>query len=64
MYDLRMEDKGKCSNPPCEESAKSKCSACSTVAYCGIDCQKAHWALHKKVDDVKIFYEWILLPST
>mmetsp|Transcript_6026 Transcript_6026/g.6160 ORF Transcript_6026/g.6160 Transcript_6026/m.6160 type:complete len:586 (-) Transcript_6026:134-1891(-) len=43
-----MEDKGICSNPPCEESAKSKCSACSTVAYCGIDCQKAHWALHKK----------------
>jgi hypothetical protein len=37
-----------CSNPNCTETAKSKCSACSTVAYCGQDCQKAHWTLHKK----------------
>ena len=38
----------KCSNPLCSETAKSKCAACATVAYCGQDCQKAHWQLHKK----------------
>jgi hypothetical protein len=26
-----------------------KCSACGTAAYCGRNCQKAHWKLHKQV---------------
>jgi hypothetical protein len=38
----------KCSNPVCEEKAKSKCAACATVSYCGIECQKVHWPGHKK----------------
>lgn len=39
----------KCCNPSCELIAKSKCSACSLVAYCGQVCQKEDWKSHKKV---------------
>ena len=38
----------KCSNPECPNDAKSRCAACATVSYCGQDCQKVHWPLHKK----------------
>ena len=38
----------KCGNPLCSAVPKSKCAACSTISYCGIDCQKVHWPLHKK----------------
>ena len=37
-----------CSNPSCSGAAKKKCSACATVSYCGTDCQKAHWPVHRK----------------
>ncbi|KAK3276056.1 hypothetical protein CYMTET_15848 [Cymbomonas tetramitiformis] len=30
-------------------NASSLCRACKTTAYCGRDCQKAHWKVHKKV---------------
>ena len=25
------------------------CSACSSVSYCSVDCQRSHWKEHKKV---------------
>lgn len=25
-----------------------KCSRCKAVSYCGADCQRAHWAVHKR----------------
>jgi len=45
----------KCGNPHCSVP-KSRtprkfmsCSRCRTVKYCGSDCQKAHWSVHKKI---------------
>ena len=38
----------KCGNPLCSATPKSKCGSCATVSYCGIECQKVHWPLHKK----------------
>ena len=37
-----------CSNPGCDQSGTSKCSACKTTFYCGPICQTAHWAHHKE----------------
>lgn len=34
-----------CSKTNC----KLRCSKCSTVYYCGPECQKAHWQEHKKI---------------
>ena len=31
----------------CFQSAKSRCSGCKTVRYCGRTCQARDWALHK-----------------
>jgi hypothetical protein len=28
--------------------AKKKCGACIVISYCGRECQKKHWPLHKK----------------
>ena len=39
-----------CSNCNSAEAAKLKpCSACHTVAYCDVNCQKEDWPSHKKV---------------
>ena len=40
-----------CSNPGCDEPGTNKCSGCKTTPYCGLICQKAHWALHKESCD-------------
>ncbi len=38
----------------CEESplraafTLSRCGRCTKIAYCSVECQKAHWKLHKK----------------
>ena len=29
-------------------NARSRCSRCKAVSYCGPDCQRQHWASHKK----------------
>ncbi len=36
-----------CSHLPCVKRTSKKCSKCKSVQYCSIDCQKAHWPLHK-----------------
>jgi hypothetical protein len=37
-----------CSAPSCKDGgALKKCGRCSQVAYCGVDCQRAHWKTHK-----------------
>lgn len=38
----------------CDKPASSACSRCNLVYYCSRDCQKHHWAQHKKTcNDVK-----------
>jgi hypothetical protein len=36
-----------CDAPPNDGKALSRCAKCLCVSYCGIECQKAHWAEHK-----------------
>lgn len=36
-----------CINKPQEGKKFDICARCKTVAYCGKECQKAHWKLHK-----------------
>lgn len=31
------------------ENAKFRCGQCLVVCYCNVDCQKAHWKLHKQL---------------
>ncbi|EXK76747.1 hypothetical protein FOQG_18522 [Fusarium oxysporum f. sp. raphani 54005] len=31
----------------CQDAGKSSCKNCRLVVYCGPDCQKAHWPIHK-----------------
>lgn len=31
-----------------EEKASRRCSRCKNEIYCGPDCQKVHWPIHKK----------------
>uniref|UniRef100_A0A7S0C5T9 MYND-type domain-containing protein n=1 Tax=Proboscia inermis TaxID=420281 RepID=A0A7S0C5T9_9STRA len=38
----------------CNEPAKNKCSRCKTMNYCGQDCQRAHWKVHKKTCVAKV----------
>lgn len=32
----------------CSKPAKSTCSQCGIMSYCGRDCQRVHWRVHKK----------------
>lgn len=52
---------GKCSNPACDKCDSFKCSACSTIGYCGKECQKLHWLNHKK--SCKTARESYILPD-
>jgi ankyrin repeat protein len=53
--EFRKEIKYKCcSNPACGKTEKelgqpfAKCNRCRCVRYCGADCQREHWKVHKK----------------
>jgi hypothetical protein len=37
----------KCARPGCHTLAKSSCSICNREQYCGSDCQKLDWKIHK-----------------
>ena len=37
----------RCGNPSCTKESTSRCTGCGVVAYCGRECQKAHWKVHK-----------------
>lgn len=39
----------KCANCGCINLPLKRCSACKEVYYCSVECQRADWALHKKV---------------
>lgn len=32
-----------------KENATKRCSRCNRIHYCSVDCQKAHWKVHKKI---------------
>ncbi len=38
-----------CGNPDCGNVGKAKCNSCSSIYYCGGDCQKNHWKKHKTI---------------
>mmetsp|Transcript_29165 Transcript_29165/g.40940 ORF Transcript_29165/g.40940 Transcript_29165/m.40940 type:complete len:250 (-) Transcript_29165:57-806(-) len=37
----------KCANTGCVDVGTKKCAKCREARYCGKDCQKAHWKVHK-----------------
>jgi hypothetical protein len=37
----------KCARPDCQILAKCSCSGCDREHYCGSDCQKLDWKIHK-----------------
>ncbi|KIM73777.1 hypothetical protein PILCRDRAFT_720708 [Piloderma croceum F 1598] len=38
-----------CVTAPSIDQKFMVCSACKTVAYCGVECQRGHWKAHKKI---------------
>ena len=39
----------RCSTPSCPNNGELKCSRCSSAFYCGRQCQRDHWSVHKLV---------------
>jgi len=39
----------KCARPDCKAKAKSSCSVCKREQYCGSNCQKLDWKIHKSM---------------
>lgn len=44
---LPLEILSTCANEKCSKEGKLKFCSCRRVSYCGKDCQKQHWAVHK-----------------
>lgn len=38
-----------CARPGCFQLGKNKCSSCLREPYCGGDCQKGDWKMHKTI---------------
>lgn len=38
-----------CGGPECTKKAFECCDRCKAVHYCGVECQRRHWSLHKTV---------------
>jgi hypothetical protein len=38
-----------CSKPPAPGSKLRNCKGCLTVCHCTVECQRAHWPMHKRV---------------
>ena len=45
VEDLGDDDAGIC--PVCQKLAETKCTGCRKLFYCGRDCQRRHWKVHK-----------------
>lgn len=37
----------KCAAPNCSNDARSLCARCKRVSYCGVECLRIHWKVHK-----------------
>lgn len=36
-----------CSNIGCSSEKELKLCICGKISYCGVDCQKSHWKIHR-----------------
>ena len=49
--DQQVTISGRCGNPDCKSTNASKlCGQCENIAYCSIECQRAHWKCGHKFD--------------
>jgi hypothetical protein len=39
----------KCAHPGCQSAGKCHCNGCDREQYCGKDCQKQDWKIHKSI---------------
>jgi hypothetical protein len=42
-----LEAKAQCASPGCDGTGLRKCTVCKWARYCGQQCQRAHWPVHK-----------------
>lgn len=49
LYRFAVEACKVCGKTEDEEVKLKKCARCKKIVYCGVQCQKMHWKVHKKV---------------